>query len=283
MATEQNHTGVFHCRHYELPIGARTYIMGILNVTPDSFSDGGTYRDIEAAVDRARQMVAEGADIIDIGGESTRPGFIPLDEETEIQRVVPVVARLVSDLKVPISIDTTKAGVAKKALEAGAHIINDIWGLQKDPALAQVSAAFDAGVILMHNRDNNQYQDLMGDIIGFLGKSLEIAQDAGINRKNLAVDPGIGFGKDLDQNLETMRRLRELQILGIPILLGTSRKSLVGKVLNLPVHDRVEGTAATVALGIAYGADFVRVHDVQAMKRVAVMTDAIVRGSIPSS
>ncbi|MDR1030110.1 MAG: dihydropteroate synthase [Treponema sp.] len=283
MAAEQNNTGVFHCRNYEFPIGARTYIMGILNLTPDSFSDGGKYQDMEAAVERARQMVAEGADIIDLGGESTRPGFIPLDGETEIQRVVPVVERLVSELKVPISIDTTKAVVAKRALEAGAHIINDIWGLQKDPALAQVSAAFDAGVIIMHNSDSNQYQDLMGDIISFLGKSLEIAQDAGIKRKNLAVDPGIGFGKDLDQNLETMRRLRELQVFGIPLLLGTSRKSMVGKVLNLPVHDRVEGTAATVALGIAYGADFVRVHDVQAMKRVALMTDAIVRVSVPSS
>jgi dihydropteroate synthase len=283
MAIEQKNTGIFHCRNYELPIGARTYIMGILNVTPDSFSDGGKYQDMEAAVERAQQMVAEGADIIDIGGESTRPGFIPLDGETEIQRIVPIVERLVSELNVPISIDTTKAVVAKRALEAGAHIINDIWGLQKDPALAQISATFDAGVILMHNSDSNRYQDLMGDIICFLGKSLEIAQDAGIKRKNIALDPGIGFGKDLVQNLETIRRLREIQVLGFPILLGTSRKSLVGKVLNLPVHDRVEGTAATIALGIAYGADFVRVHDVQAMKRVAGMTDAIVRGSVPSS
>jgi dihydropteroate synthase len=269
--------GVFHCRTYEFPIGTRTYIMGILNVTPDSFSDGGKYQDPEAAVERAWQMVEEGADIIDIGGESTRPGFIPLEGETEIQRIVPVVERLARDMRVPISIDTTKATVAKRALEAGAHIINDIWGLQKDPDLAQVSGAFDAGVILMHNSDRCIYHDLMGDMVSFLCKSLEIAQAAGIKRENLALDPGIGFGKDLSQNLETLRRLKELQVLGLPILLGTSRKSLVGKVLNLPVPDRVEGTAATVALGITYGADFVRVHDVQAMKRVAVMTDAIVR------
>jgi dihydropteroate synthase len=262
-------------------MGTRTYIMGILNVTPDSFSDGGKYQDMEAAVERAWQMVEEGADIIDIGGESTRPGFIPLDVETESRRLVPVVERLAHDLKVPISIDTTKAVVAKRALEAGAHLINDIWGLQRDPDLAQVSAAFDAGVILMHNSDRCSYQDLMGDIIIFLCKSLEIAQGAGIKRENIALDPGIGFGKDLSQNLETLRRLQELQALGLPILLGTSRKSMVGRVLNLPVQDRVEGTAATVALGIAYGADFVRVHDVQAMKRVAVMTDAVVRGNLP--
>ena len=282
MARERKNTGdVFHCKDYEFPLGTRTYIMGILNVTPDSFSDGGKYQDIEAAVERAWQMVEEGADIIDIGGESTRPGFIPLDGETESRRLVPVVERLVHDLKVPISIDTTKAVVAKRALEAGAHLINDIWGLQRDPDLAQVSAAFDVGVIVMHNSDRCSYQDLMGDIIIFLCKSLEIAQGAGIKRENIALDPGIGFGKDLAQNLETLRRLQELRALGLPILLGTSRKSLVGKVLNLPVHDRVEGTAATVALGIAYGADFVRVHDVQAMKRVAVMTDAVVRGNLP--
>jgi dihydropteroate synthase len=279
VTTERKQSGgVFHCRNYEFPLGTRTYIMGILNVTPDSFSDGGKYEEPEAAVERARQMVAEGADIIDIGGESTRPGFIPLDGETESRRLVPVVERLAQDLKVPLSIDTTKAVVAKRALEAGAHLINDIWGLQRDPELAAVSAAFDAGVILMHNRDNSTYQDLMGDITAFLCKSLEIAQEAGIKRENIALDPGIGFGKDLSQNLETLRRLQELQVLGLPILLGTSRKSMVGKVLNLGVHDRVEGTAATLALGIAYGADFVRVHDVQAMKRVALMTDAVVRG-----
>ncbi|MDR2796933.1 MAG: dihydropteroate synthase [Treponema sp.] len=282
MAAERKNTGgMFHCRNYEFPMGTRTYIMGILNITPDSFSDGGKYQDLEAAVARAWQMVEEGADIIDIGGESTRPGFIPLDAETESRRLVPVVERLVHDLKVPISIDTTKAAVAQRTLEAGAHLINDIWGLQRDPELAKVSAAFDAGVILMHNRDNCSYQDLIGDIIAFLCKSLEIAQGAGIKRENIALDPGIGFGKDLAQNLETLGRLQELQSLGFPVLLGTSRKSMVGRVLNLPVQDRLEGTAATVALGIAYGADFVRVHDVQAMKRVAVMTDAVVRGSVP--
>jgi dihydropteroate synthase len=267
----------FHCRGYRLPLGKKTYIMGILNITADSFSDGGKYLEPEAAVEKAQEMLAEGADIIDIGGESTRPGFIPVDSAEEIRRVVPVVERLAPLLQAPISIDTTKGAVAEKALEAGAHIINDIWGFQKEPELARISAAFDAGVILMHNSDTGEYQELMSDIIRFLRKSAEIAQAAGVKREAIVLDPGIGFGKDLSQNLEVMRRLKELQVLDFPVLMGTSRKSMIGKILNLPVHERLEGTAATVAVSILLGADFVRVHDVKAMKRVAAMTDAMIR------
>jgi dihydropteroate synthase len=267
----------FKCRNYKLPLGKKTYIMGILNVTADSFSDGGKYLDVEKAVEKARIMLAEGADIIDIGGESTRPGFIPVDAEEEIRRVVPVVERLVKFLPAPLSIDTTKAAVAEEALKAGAHIINDIWGFQRDAALARIIAAFVAWVILMHNSDTGAYNEIMTDIISFLRKSIEIAEGAGIKKEQIAVDPGIGFGKDIDQNLEVMRRLKELQAIGFPVLMGTSRKSTIGKVLNLPVDERLEGTAATVAVSVAFGADFVRVHDVKAMKRVAAMTDAIIR------
>ncbi|MDR2398586.1 MAG: dihydropteroate synthase, partial [Spirochaetaceae bacterium] len=231
----------------------------------------------EAAIDRANQMLQEGADIIDVGGESTRPGFTPLDADSESRRIMPVVERLVRDLKAPVSIDTTKAVVAQRALEAGAQIINDIWGLQQDPDLAAVCGSFGAGLIIMHNSHTGVYEDLMGDMIRFFCKSIEIAYQGGVKRENLALDPGVGFGKDLSQNLETVRRLQELRVLGLPLLLGTSRKSLVGLVLNLPTQERLEGTAATVALGIAYGADFVRVHDVRAMKRVALMSDAVVR------
>ncbi|MDR3171118.1 MAG: dihydropteroate synthase [Treponema sp.] len=276
-SSNQSNHEVFRCRDYELPLGKKTYIMGILNVTTDSFSDGGKYQDLERAVERAQQMVAEGADIIDIGGESTRPGFVPVDAEEEIRRVVPVIERLVVALKVPLSIDTTKVQVGRKALEAGAHIINDIWGLQREPELARVSAEFDAGVIVMHNNDSDVYEDIIADIAAFLRKSIAIARQAGIKESRILLDPGIGFGKTLQGNLETMRRLGELKALGFPVLLGPSRKSMIGKVLNLPVHERVEGTAAAVALGIAYGVDVVRVHDVQAMKRVAAMTDAMVR------
>lgn len=268
----------FECGKYKLPIGEKTYIMGILNITPDSFSDGGRYNNLDAAVKRAREMVEEGAHIIDIGGESTRPGYEPVDALEEINRVVPVVERLVKELNVPVSVDTSKAVVAEKALEAGAHIINDIWGFQKDPAIAEIISKHGAGAVLMHNQDDKSYNDLMGDIIKFLRKSIEIAESAGIERSSIAVDPGIGFGKTLEHNLEVMRRLRELDTLNLPVLLGTSRKSLIGNILELPVNDRLEGTAATVTLGIAGGVDIVRVHDVKEMARVARMTDAMVRG-----
>lgn len=268
---------IFVCGKYRLPIGKRTYIMGILNVTPDSFSDGGQYIDIEAAVKKARQMVQDGADILDVGGESTRPGYTPVDAQDEINRVVPVIEKLAAELDVPISVDTSKATVAEKAFEAGAVILNDVWGLQRDPLMAGVVSRHHASVVVMHNQEEKQYRDVMGDIINFLQISVEIAEKAGIPRDRIVVDPGIGFGKTLEHNLETMQRLRELDVLRLPVLLGTSRKSLIGNVLNTPVHERLEGTAATVALGIAYGVDIVRVHDVKEMARVARMTDAMVR------
>lgn len=267
----------FDCGRYKLPLGKKTYVMGILNVTPDSFSDGGKYIDFGSAVGRALEMVAEGADLLDIGGESTRPGYEEVDAAEEIARVVPVVERLVKETGIPISVDTSKAAVAEKVLQAGAHIINDVWGLQKDPHMAQVVSGYGAGIIMMHNRKDKVYTDLMGEIIGFLCRSIEIACEAGIAREKMVIDPGVGFGKTFEHNLEVMRRLGELKTLGLPILLGTSRKSVIGNVLNLPVNKRVEGTAATVALGIAAGADIVRVHDVMEMARVARMSDAIVR------
>lgn len=267
----------FECGKHKLPIGEKTYIMGILNVTPDSFSDGGKYNNTESAVKRVKHMIENGADIIDIGGESTRPGHQPVDAIEEINRVVPVIEVLAKEFNVPISVDTSKAVVADRALKAGAHIVNDVWGLQKDPALAEVVARYGAGVVMMHNNDNSEYHDLMGDIIKFLRKSIELAEKTGIRRENMVVDPGIGFGKNLDHNLEVMRRLKELSTLNLPVLLGTSRKSLIGNILDLPVDERLEGTSATVTLGIANGADFVRVHDVREMARVVRMTDAMVR------
>ncbi|MDR2518159.1 MAG: dihydropteroate synthase [Spirochaetaceae bacterium] len=268
---------IFQCRGRALPLGKKTYIMGILNVTPDSFSDGGKFFALDRAVAQARLMREEGADIIDIGGESSRPGFAPVDTEEELRRVLPVIQALAPLLDAPLSIDTTKALVARKALDAGAHIINDIWGFQRDRELARIAAGAGAGVILMHNSDTGAYKDIIADIRAFFRLSVAAALDAGVKPDRIILDPGIGFGKDTAQNLEVLRRLRELAGLGFPLLMGTSRKSLVGNVLGLPAHDRLEGTAATVALSAAYGADFVRVHDVKAMKRVAAMTDAVVR------
>ncbi|OAT80691.1 dihydropteroate synthase [Desulfotomaculum copahuensis] len=265
------------CRSRSLVLGERTLIMGILNVTPDSFSDGGRFNDPERALEHARQMVADGADIIDLGGESTRPGYEAIPEDEELRRVMPVLEKLPAEIDVPVSIDTTKAGVARRALEAGAHIINDQWALRADPDLAGVAAGYDAPMILMHNQQGTEYRDMMGDMIAFFRESMAIAERAGLCRDKIIIDPGIGFGKTLEQNLEVMRRLRELDCLGRPVLLGTSRKSLIAKTLHLPADQRVEGTAATVAIGIAAGVDIVRVHDVKEMARVARMTDAMVR------
>jgi len=268
---------ILKCRDKTLEIGKRTYIMGILNMTPDSFSDGGKYNTLEKGIERALQMIEEGADIIDVGGESTRPGYTPVDEEEEIRRIIPVIERLSKISDVIISVDTMKANVALRALEAGAHIVNDVWGLQKDPKMAEVVAKYKAGVVMMHNSILAEYDDVVKSIIEFLKKSIEIAEKAGIQRDQMIVDPGIGFGKTLEHNLEVMNRLEELKILGLPVLLGTSRKSMIGKVLNLDVEDRLEGTAATVAVGIVKGVDIIRVHDVKEMSRVAKMTDAMVR------
>ncbi|MFD3448332.1 dihydropteroate synthase [Microbacteriaceae bacterium 4G12] len=249
--------------------------MGILNVTPDSFSDGGAYNALEVAVTRAEEMVKQGADIIDIGGESTRPGFSTVSQEEEIQRVVPIIREISKQVKAPISIDTYKAEVAKQAIEAGANIINDIWGAKADPKMAEVAAHYQVPIVLMHNRDNNNYRNIMADMIMDLSESIAIVKAAGVRDEQIILDPGIGFAKTVEQNVEVMRHLEELTVLGYPLLLGTSRKSFIGQVLNLPVNERMEGTGATVCLGIQKGCDIVRVHDVLEMTRMTKMMDAM--------
>lgn len=263
---------------YELSLGTRTYIMGILNVTPDSFSDGGDFTSVDIAVNHAKDMVLEGADIIDIGGESTRPGAAEIGAVEELERVLPVVERLVKEIEVPISVDTYKAAVAEAVLKAGAHIINDVWGLQRDPDIAEVVAKYNVPVIMMHNQNGTDYdKDIMEEICNFFKKSIEIALNAGVKKENIIIDPGIGFGKTPQQNMVVMARLGELNDLGYPILLGTSRKSMIGKILDLPPKERVEGTVATTVMGIIQGVDIVRVHDIKENLRSAKVTDAIVR------
>ena len=257
--------------------GARTYIMGILNVTPDSFSGDGLASDVEAAVAQGLRFVREGADLLDVGGESTRPGFEAVPVQDEVQRVVPVIERLVRECDVPISVDTYKAPVAEAALEAGAHLVNDIWGFRHDSAMAPLAARFGVPAVLMHNQRGRRFRDVIGDIRAGFEASLALAEAAGIPRQRLILDPGFGFGWTEEQNLEMLRRLGELKALGCPLLVGTSRKSTIGAVLGLPVEERLLGTAATVAIAIAQGADIVRVHDVAAMVQVCRMTDAIVR------
>ncbi|HFK1792453.1 MULTISPECIES: dihydropteroate synthase [Bacillus cereus group] len=264
------------CGEYTLNLNEKTLIMGILNVTPDSFSDGGSYNEVDAAVRHAKEMREEGAHIIDIGGESTRPGFAKVSVEEEIKRVVPMIQAVSKEVKLPISIDTYKAEVAKQAIEAGAHIINDIWGAKAEPQIAEVAAHYDVPIILMHNRDNMNYRNLMADMIADLYDSIKIAKDAGVRDENIILDPGIGFAKTPEQNLEAMRNLEQLNVLGYPVLLGTSRKSFIGHVLDLPVEERLEGTGATVCLGIEKGCEFVRVHDVKEMARMAKMMDAMI-------
>jgi dihydropteroate synthase len=263
----------------EFQWGARTFVMGILNVTPDSFSGDGVM-DIERALTQARQMEAEGADLLDIGGESTRPetwsgSGLPIADELE--RVMPVLERVASSVEIPISVDTYKAEVAQRAIDAGASLVNDVWGFMRDPRMAGLVARAGVPVVLMHNRPGGGYRNLMGEIAETLKESVAVAHAAGIPDDRIILDPGIGFGKTREQNLEIIRRIRELRLLGYPILLGPSRKSFIGKTLNLPVEERLEGTAAAVSLAIAGGVDIVRVHDVKAMVRVAQMADAISR------
>jgi dihydropteroate synthase len=267
--------------------GTRTYVMGILNVTPDSFSGdgllagGGSPRDrVERAVDAARAIVDAGADIVDVGGESTRPGHEPVEAGEEADRVVPIVAAMraaIPDL--PISVDTTKPSVAEAALAAGADLINDIWGVSPDDSLARIAAARRAPIVLMHNRAEPRYDDLMAEILADLGQAIERTVRAGVDREQILIDPGFGFGKTPVHNLAVLRDLAALRVLGRPIVLGTSRKSTLGKVLDLPADERVEATLATTALGIAAGVDIVRVHDVRQNVRVARMSDAVVRGT----
>jgi len=285
---ELGHT---HCGSRTFYWGKRTYVMGVLNVSPDSFSGDGL-GDAQAAVARAKRLAAEGADMIDVGGESTRPGSAPISVAEELHRVIPVLEMVNRDISLPLSIDTYKLEVARQALDAGASMINDIWGLKREPELAQLAAERGVSIVLMSNqRDSFPCKDIVSTVIADLKRAIEQASAAGVRQENIIIDPGIGFGKTQKQNLEILGRLDELKILGKPILLGSSRKSVIGWVLDLtpvqrtqqaafvPCTDpRLEGTAATIAIGIAKGADIVRVHDVKEMLRVCKMSDAVVRG-----
>ncbi len=273
-----------NCRGKTLTFGEYTHVMGILNVTPDSFSDGGHYLDAARAVAHAKAMVEEGATLIDIGGESSRPGAMPVPAEEELERVVPVIRALADAVEVPLSVDTYKACVARHALEAGAHLVNDITALHGDAEMASVIAEMGAGVVLMHIQGTPRtmqlaphYEDVVGDIRQWLQKRVQLAEASGIAPECIIVDPGIGFGKTAAHNLEILKRLDAFRALGKPMLIGTSRKAFIGNVLALPVEERVEGTVATVCWAIAHGADIVRVHDVKATARAARMTDALYR------
>ncbi len=263
--------------------GTKTYVMGVINVTPDSFSGDGLGSDVDSAVNLAKSFQEWGADMVDVGGESTRPSSIyagagPASADEELARVLPVIEALETEIDIPVSIDTYKAAVAERAVAAGADMINDVWGFVRDPDMARVAAEAGVPVVLMHNQDHTEYDDLVPDITSRLRWLVDRAVDAGVALENIILDPGMGFGKTAEHNLEILRRLAELRVLGRPLLVGMSRKSTIGYVLDLPVEDRVEGTAATVALSIANGADIVRVHDVKEMARVAKMSDAVVRG-----
>lgn len=261
----------------EFNIGERTYVMGILNVTPDSFSDGGKFNTVDMAIKRVEKLIKDGADIIDIGGESARPNFEEVSEADEIERVVPIIKAIKEKFDIPISIDTYKSTTAEAAIKAGADMINDIWGFKKDPNMAKVAAKYNVPCVLMHNRKEAKYDNLMKDLMYDLEESINIALDAGVVRENIILDPGICFAKTLEQNLIVINNLDVIKSLELPVLLGTSRKSMIGLTLNLPVDERVEGTIATTVLGIVKGCEFIRVHDVLENKRASVMTDAILR------
>ena len=261
--------------------GVRTYVMGIINVTPDSFSGDGLGGDVAAAVDLALRFQDEGADILDIGAVSTRPGHQQVSLDEELRRLMPALEAVANRVKLPISVDTYNAAVARRAVDAGAVIINDIWGLKADPLLAKVAADTGAGLVLMHNQRGTEYRDLLPDVVSSLESSVGTALEAGVPQVNIIIDPGIGFGKTPDHNLEVLAGLDALKAIGCPIMVGASRKSTLGLLLDLPPGQRVEGTAATVSLAIAGGADLVRVHDVKEMVRVCRVADAVVRGWRP--
>ena len=272
------------CRGKTLTLGTNTHVMGILNVTPDSFSDGGNYLDVQQAIIHAETMVAEGATLIDIGGESSRPGASPVSVKEELTRVLPVVRALADTVDVLLSVDTYKAEVARRALEAGAHIVNDITALCSDPDMAATVAEMEAGVVLMHMKGTPRtmqqspaYNDVVNEVREWLKKKVQNAEAQGIAPERIIIDPGIGFGKTTKHNLELLKRLSEFRALKKPLLTGTSRKSFIGNILGVPVTERVEGTVATVCWAIAHGADIVRVHDVNANVRAAQMTDALYR------
>ena len=270
---------IFDARGRRLDYAGRTLVMGILNVTPDSFSDGGRSAALDDALANARRMVEEGADLVDIGGESTRPGHTPVPAEEEMRRVLPVVEAL-AGLPVPLSIDTQKAVVAEAALNKGAAIVNDIWGLMGDPEMARVAASHDAGVVAMHNRSIvDGSVDIVADMLAFFEQSLERAARAGIRPERISLDPGIGFGKTFEQNLKALASLSEIGKLGFPILLGTSRKSLIGKVIETTPADRLPGTIASNVIGILAGCAIIRVHDVAAHVQAARVTEAIIHAA----
>ena len=260
-------------RNTEFNFGERTYIMGILNVTPDSFSDGGKFNEIDDALIQVRKLVAEGADIIDIGGESTRPGAKIVSIEEEISRVVPVIEAIRKEMDVVISIDTYNSATAEAAIKAGADIINDVWGFKKDQAMAKVAAKYNVPCILMHNRIAKPYEDFTSD----LTESINIALEAGVKKENIILDPGIGFAKTYEENLMVMNNLKWIKDMGYPVLLATSRKSMIGLALDLPVDERLEGTLATTVIGIMAGCEIIRVHDVLENKRVCMMTNTILK------
>ncbi|HIX68218.1 MAG TPA: dihydropteroate synthase [Candidatus Anaerostipes excrementavium] len=253
----------------------RGYIMGILNVTPDSFSDGGKYRDLDKALCHTRQMLAEGADIIDVGGESTRPGYTLISDEEEIERTARVIEAIKKEFDVPVSLDTYKSGVAKAGIEAGADLINDIWGLKWDGTMAEVLAESGVAACLMHNRRDTDYGDFLVDVMADLQETMDLAAEAGIAKEKIMLDPGIGFAKDLNQNLKMMKHLELMSRWDVPVLLGTSRKSMIGLTLDLPSDQRVEGTVATTVCGYMKGCRFFRVHDVKENKRALDMIEAI--------
>ena len=259
----------------EFDVKNHTYVMGILNVTPDSFSDGGKYDQLDRALFHAQEMIDDGADIIDVGGESTRPGYTMISDEEEIERTVPVVEALKERFDIPISIDTYKSKVAKANIKAGVDLVNDIWGMKSDKDMAKLVADTKVACCLMHNRDEASYKHFMKEMIEDIKESVKIAKEAGVKNKRIILDPGVGFGKTYDNNLEAIRCLKDLEELGYPVLLGTSRKSVIGLSLDLPSDQRMEGTLATTVMGVMQGVAFVRVHDVKENKRAIMMTEAV--------
>lgn len=263
----------------EFDFSEHTYIMGILNVTPDSFSDGGKWNDMDRALKHAKEMVAQGADVLDVGGESTRPGHIKISEQEEIDRVVPYIERLKAEFDVPVSIDTYKSGVAEAALGGGADLVNDIWGFLYDERMAEVTAKYGAACCLMHNRNEARYESFIEDMKSDLKKCIATAKAAGVSDDKIILDPGVGFGKTYEMNLLVMKHLEDFKSLGYPLLLGTSRKSMIGNALDLPSDQREEGTIATSVMAAMSGYGFVRVHDVEKNYRAIKMTEAILKQS----
>lgn len=266
---------IIKCGKHTLDYQNKTIIMGILNATPDSFSDGGKYDHVDTALKRAEEMVKQGVDIIDIGGESTRPNYERISDQQELERVLPVIEAITNNLDITLSVDTYKSRVAREAVKAGAHIINDIWGAKADPEMAKVAAEYQVPIILMHNREQMNYEHFIRDVLTDLTKSIEIVKRAGVLDENIILDPGIGFAKNTSLNLEMMRNLDKLVAIGYPVLLAASRKSMIGDVLDLPPNERMEGTGATICFGIQKGCQMIRVHDVKEMARMAKMMDAL--------